>query len=461
VSTRSAARPAGIDALHAMWTSPEARFTCSGFHFDAVSGLAHLGYRLSGAGEVLEFTETVRVPLSGPLDAERAALLDDVLALLHAVAGVSYYKGVAPPTVDLGGHAFTPAELEFVAGVYRNGMREFAYVNDLPSALEPELVHTAPAPAVASRAPESASRPLVPCGGGKDSIVTLEALLRSGRRPISFAVNPKQWITDVMATAGTDAVTAQRTIDPLLLELNAAGARNGHVPVTAINSLIAVATALAVGAGPVVMSNESSASIPNLTWHGVEVNHQWAKSLEAERLLAAALASRAVPVGYFSLLRHLNEVQIAELFAHVSGYDASMTSCNRAFTMDAAAGTRWCRNCPKCRFVFLVLAPFVERARLLAIFGGDVLDDPAQVDGYRRLLGIDGARPFECVGDVDESLALLRRVSEDPQWSGTAVVRALSPSLAGVPTPAWSEVLQRRADSLAPAGWRETLDALG
>jgi hypothetical protein len=129
--------------------------------------------------------------------------------------------------------------------------------------------------------------------------------------------------------------------------------------------------------------------------------------------------------------------------------------------MAAAPGARWCRDCPKCRFVFLVLAPFLDRDRLTAIFGGNVLDDAAQVEGYRRLLGLAGARPFECVGDVDESLALLRRVGNDPQWSDTAVLRALLPGLGDVSTPPWSEVLQRRAPSLAPANWRETLDALG
>jgi hypothetical protein len=396
------------------------------------------------------------------LPVERLVPLTSALSLLHAVAGVSYYKAVAPQIVDLGSHAYTAEELDFVAGVYRQGLREFAYTNDLEAALHPSFEHVAVAPAVTQPvAASEGTRPLVPCGGGKDSIVTIEALRRSGYRPITFAVNPKQWIDAVLARAGTDSVFAQRTIDPLLLELNAAGARNGHVPVTAINSLIAIATALAVGAGPVVMSNESSASIPNLVWHGAEVNHQWSKSLEAEQLLGAALASRGVPVRYFSLLRHLNEVQIAELFAHATGYDDAMTSCNRAYTMAAAPGARWCRDCPKCRFVFLVLAPFLDRDRLTAIFGGNVLDDAAQVEGYRRLLGLAGARPFECVGDVDESLALLRRVGNDPQWSDTAVLRALLPGLGDVSTPPWSEVLQRRAPSLAPANWRETLDALG
>jgi hypothetical protein len=446
-----------------MWGSPDARFSCSDLAFDRSTGTVSLGYRLSGGGHEFAFTETVRIPVTDALTTERRAVLPSVLALLHAVAGVSYYKAVAPPTIDLGSYRFTAAELAFIEGAYRQGMREFAYTNDLPAALTPRLEHVEP---VAPAAPSAATDPdpgdtvaLVPCGGGKDSIVTLEALVRSGCRAVSFAVNPKGWIRAVMAKSGTEVAVAERILDPLLLDLNSVGARNGHVPVTAINSLIAVAAALATGAGAVVMSNESSASIPNLVWQGVEVNHQWAKSLEAERLLAAALDGRGNPVRYFSLLRHLNEVQIAELFSHVSGYDDAVTSCNRAFTTSAAADARWCRDCPKCRFVFLVLAPFIPRARLTAIFGGDVLDDPSQVQGYRRLLGLGGARPFECVGDVDESLALLRRVGESPEWAETAVVRALRPEVTGA-VPPWDDVLGRTASSMAPERWRRALDAL-
>ena len=73
---------------------------------------------------------------------------------------------------------------------------------------------------------------------------------------------------------------------------------------TAINSFIAVATSVLHGLGPVVMSNERSASDPNLIWIGHEINHQWSKSIEAEGLLRAAIAGQAgLADSYFSLLR--------------------------------------------------------------------------------------------------------------------------------------------------------------
>ncbi len=64
------------------------------------------------------------------------------------------------------------------------------------------------------------------------------------------------------------------------------------------------------------MSNERSASDPNLIWNGHEVNHQWSKGVAAEGLLRAAVTAHAgLTEPYFSLLRSLSELHIAQLFA--------------------------------------------------------------------------------------------------------------------------------------------------
>ena len=53
-------------------------------------------------------------------------------------------------------------------------------------------------------------------------------------------------------------------------------------------TLLAAVAAVASGRGGVVMSNEHSASVANLRWGDLEVNHQWSKSWHAEQLLAEA-----------------------------------------------------------------------------------------------------------------------------------------------------------------------------
>ncbi|GIJ12707.1 hypothetical protein Van01_59210 [Micromonospora andamanensis] len=423
-------------------------FTFPSYSIDLSTGEALFDYALTGPDGEQRFTEviTLPVPEESPSDAAVAAL-GRVLELLHVVAGVSYYKTAAPGQLVLPA-PLGPAAVEFVRAVYTKGLAEYAYRNQLPHVLE--LTPRVPGGRVkpAAEYDNSDRRPLSAVGGGKDSIVSLEALRRAGLDPVPFSVNPNHVIKAVNAASGLPALAARRRIDPVLFELNAAGARNGHIPVTAINSLIAVATAVLHGLGPVVMSNERSASDPNLIWNGHEINHQWSKGVEAEGLLRAALAEHAgLAEPYFSLLRPLSELHIARLFATIDRYDDVVTSCNAAFKLRDAS-ERWCRDCPKCRFVFLALAPFMSRERITHIFGGDLLADEAQIPGYRELLGIDGHKPFECVGEVEESVVALSLLAQQPEWRDAPVVTAL---VAALPDEAWSTAATSDTFTPAPA----------
>ncbi|WP_408665546.1 hypothetical protein [Jatrophihabitans sp.] len=444
-------------------------FSCAGLRVDTASGEVALDYLLSGgSGPPITFTERLLFPVPpGELSHVRREAFHAVLRLLHAVAGVSYFKAAAPATIDLGATAsFTAAELAYIRAVYLHGLREFAYQNDLPAVLSTRFtaggLEPVPAPDTSTRPGDPSwfsadSRPLVPCGGGKDSIVSTEAMIRSGRDPVAFAVNPNHIIEGVVRASGLELLKVTRTLDRRLFQLNRLGVYNGHVPVTAVNSLIAVACSILHGLGPVVMSNESSASSPNLQWLGEPVNHQWSKSADAEQALQAALQSRLAVSGlYFSLLRHLNEMQIARMFCQSTAYDDVLTSCNNAYTIDRQATRRWCRDCPKCRFVFLALAPFAGVERLVAIFGANLLEDEAQLPGYRALLGIGSHKPFECVGEIEESQAAVVRLGELAPWREAVVVQRLLSEIDG-PLPPWSDVLNRRAPSFAPQGFLSSL----
>jgi UDP-N-acetyl-alpha-D-muramoyl-L-alanyl-L-glutamate epimerase len=421
-----------------------AAFEFPGRAFDPGTGVATFDYRLTGPAGDERFTETITFPApSGGFD---AAAFERVLELLHLVAGVSYYKAAAPPRL-VAPAPLGPAAVALVEAVYTDGLAEYAYRNQLPHVLSLSL--SVPPGDVLPLAVRDTSgrRPLSAVGGGKDSIVTLEALREGGFDPVPFAVNPNWVIEAVFAASGLAPLSARRALDPRLFALNRAGALNGHIPVTAINSLIAVGTAVLHGLGPVVMSNERSASDPNLIWNGHEVNHQWSKGVAAEGRLRAALSEHAGLVDpYFSLLRTLSELHIAQLYAPITRYDAVMTSCNAAFKLHDPSA-RWCGHCPKCRFVFLALAPFVARDRLVGIFGADLLDDPAQVPGYLEIFGIDAHKPFECVGEVEESVVALGRLRDDPQWRDAAVVKAL---VAAVPPEAWAA--SHAAAVLTPGG---------
>jgi hypothetical protein len=188
---------------------------------------------------------------------------------------------------------------------------------------------------------------------------------------------------------------------------------------------VALLTAALNGLDAVAMANERSASAGNVSWDGVEVNHQFSKGLCAERLLSAAAAEAEGPQ-LFSILRPASELAIARAFARIERYHPAFTSCNAIFRIDPALrAASWCCDCPKCRFVYLALAPFSAPADLREVFGRDLLDEDGQFDGFALLTATGGHKPFECVGEEQESIAAIRLLADDPRWSGHRVVRRL------------------------------------
>lgn len=401
--------------------SQYATFRFTGWSLDEASATVTLRYALDDA---VHFAERIRLPSGAPpLDASRRAALRAVLELLHQVAGVSYWKAAAPRALEIG--PLSERRARFLTDVYVSGLGEYGYRNGIDVA---ERIRFAGDPAV--RAPETALEPtgraLVLVGGGKDSVVALETMRSTGADVTLFSVGDPTAIAATARVSGLERLIARRLIAPELLQANADGALNGHVPVTAVVSLIALATAVLHGFDEVVLANERSASQGNLEWHGREVNHQWSKGLGFERALRDLLAHEVTPsVAYFSLLRSSSELGIARAFARLPDYHPVFTSCNAAFVLDERRrASTWCGDCPKCRFVSLALAPFLDPAALGAIFGADLLDDDRQTTEFLALCGFEADKPFECVGEREESVAAFRMLAADPRWAGHAVVRA-------------------------------------
>jgi hypothetical protein len=375
-----------------------------------------LDYRIahvSTVGPVERFTETITLPgVASPVevgDGFRA-----LARLLALTAATSYYKALVPGTISVAG-GLTEAERHFLAEVIKGGLAEFAYRNDLPAALFPTIQARAlPLVERSETAATAHTRALVAVGGGKDSIVTLESVRRVADVTL-FSVNSYEPITRTAEASGLELVQARRVLDRRLFALNEAGAHNGHVPVTAVNSIIACLIALRGGFDTVVFANEASSSYGNLEWHGVEVNHQWSKGLGFEGMLRDLVSPWGVD--YVSFLRPLTELAIVRRFASLPYLDV-FTSCNRAFHLDASRRRNWCGECPKCTFVFLMLSPFVPAAQMQAIFGKDLFADAALRPLFLDLLAIgDGHKPFECVGEPSECRAAYTLLQAHPDWS--------------------------------------------
>jgi hypothetical protein len=273
---------------------------------------------------------------------------------------------------------------------------------------------------------------LVLTSGGKDSVVTLETLKAAGRRFDCLLLNPTQAALDVAKQALGNGIEGEarhgrmiivrRTIDKRLLELNAAGYLNGHTPFSALLAFLGVTVAALFGYRRVIVSNERSAEEATTEYLGEPINHQYSKTFEFESSFREYSRKYLSPeIEYLSLLRPLYELQIAQRFSRYSQYFSIFRSCNRG-----QATNSWCGRCSKCSFVYTSLYPFVEREQMLKIFGKDLFEWDGAVPVLRELLGLDAAKPFECVGTKEETLAAMHLCVEKYKEQSLALPPALA-----------------------------------
>lgn len=433
------------------------------YQYDPAQSTLSLRYRFSEGPHFEENLLFDFVPRQ--LSVAESQALDRIFRLIFLLSGVSYYKAFIPKTLICEPFALDQRTAEFLCKFYEKGLAEFAFRNGI--SLHGHLqFRAALGGATTPLALDLPRRTCVPVGGGKDSIVTIECLKRSGAPLVLFSLGDAQPINACIAAAKLPFVRVHRRLDAALLKLNEAGALNGHVPITGILSAIALACAVLSGFDAIIMSNEHSASAPNLKSGGLEINHQFSKSLEFEQDFADYVRRAISPsIAYFSLLRPFSEIEIARRFSQYPGYFGIFRSCNTAFRQSPAArGREWCCDCPKCRFVFLALSPFIAKPELIGIFGRNLLDEETQQAGFAELCGVQEHKPFECVGETSESAAVMSYLGSHPDWRGDRVVRQLSedfPSLRDHDPARYRSLFEVKHPHRVPDSYRAMLDAGG
>jgi UDP-N-acetyl-alpha-D-muramoyl-L-alanyl-L-glutamate epimerase len=415
------------------------RFLYDGFAIDPAASVVTGRYATAG------HTFTERFTFAGGGDWTDPAVVAAV-RILYLLAGVSYYKTSAAPLIDLGDLATTASERHFLYSYYVNGLGEFAYRNGLDLRGLRLRGPDAPSGPPVAYEPDP-DRPLIPFGGGLDSIVTVESVAGDHPGAALCVVEPPgerfAAIEGAAAVTGLPVRRIERRIDPLVRRSAELGFLNGHVPVTAIITAAALVAAVLERRDAVVLSNEWSASVPTVVADGVAVNHQWSKGEVFEQAFGDLVLSTLGPgISVFSYLRPRSELWVAQQFARLSRYHGAFRSCNRAFHQDPAQRLdHWCGRCDKCCFIDLVLAPFLGPAELGAVFAGDEpLENPANEERFRALLGLgEGAKPFECVGDTEECRAATLLAAQREDRVGNELLAGLRAELTGVATAAAPE----------------------
>ncbi len=434
-------------------------------HFASHGHSARFSYRLSGDQVTpIDFEERVDWPLALPAPDPQQPAVYRGLRNLHRMLGISYYKTCCPREIVLHGEPMSGEEADFWELVYTNGLGEFFYRNGL----DPRGRVSFPRQGrdqEAIRLPEpTTERGLLLIGGGKDSAVSYEIIRESGVPVDLFSLGSAPWIKRSAAAFGAPHRVVGRHLDPKLFALNASGAYNGHIPISACIAFVSQLMAVVGGYRAVISSNERTASYGNLVWHDLEINHQWSKGLAFEQAFQHFQRRQLVNgPDYFSLLRPLSELAICGLFARRMRYFNSFTSCNANFQLgDTSQTPRWCGTCPKCVFVYLMLAPHLGEGRLHPIFGANLLANAAILPTIEELSGVRGHKPFECVGTPEEVLAALSHLDRQGRLRDTpvqALYDAVLRDRVADPIGLWQAQLQPGAEAALSEIWRSRLDA--
>jgi len=245
---------------------------------------------------------------------------------------------------------------------------------------------------------------LVPVGGGKDSLVTLSLIKESNYQANSFILNNNRVVKTAfessLAAGFNKPMVADRFIDKKLTSLAKESYLNGHVPFSLYLAFVTTLGAVVGNYKYIAVSNESSANEESLVYLGRKINHQYSKSYDFEVAFNNyAKKYLAKNVEYFSFLRPLLEIQIVKLFSKKPQFYKVFSSCNVSLVQNK---TGWCGKCSKCIFVFIMIYSFISKDQAISIFGSNLFEDSSFIQELRFLTGLEGQKPFECVGTKEE-----------------------------------------------------------
>ena len=295
--------------------------------FDPKKGRIDLKYSLDTQ---IQCTETIQFPRENYQMPADSQTFNSALSALHLIGGISYYKTCCPESIEIRTKPLSSPQANFWNSVYENGLGEFAYKNGLN--LWGKIRFPSTSNTARGKSENEIRKPrklLVPLGGGKDSIVTIEKLRAEGNDITLFRIGRHPLIDALVKALGFPCITVDRKLSAELFRLNAEGALNGHVPITAYLSFLSVVVAELYGFDGVVLSNERSANEGNIEHFGKMINHQWSKSAEAEEMIQRYIHDFVdSKIALLNPLRELSELQIVGEFVKFPQYFELFTSCN-------------------------------------------------------------------------------------------------------------------------------------
>jgi UDP-N-acetyl-alpha-D-muramoyl-L-alanyl-L-glutamate epimerase len=396
-------------------------FTFGSYKVDTKRSVITFTYRVQfKSGLTKTFTDRLFFPNVKQEHWEKVpkAVLEPTLQALLLMIGINYWQAFPTKNMIIEGFTLTRDQARFWDSLYLNGLAEFFYLMkiDFRDLIAFPFDDSKPAP-TATRF-ERPARALLLNGAGKDSILSAEMLKASGTPFDFFAFAPTPAHRRVAKLVGAKTITVSRRRDPWLDAI-----MQGAYPSVSTFTFIATLLAELLGYDSLVFSNERSADFGNLEYLGLPVNHQWCKSSEAEKQINNYVQSYITPdISTQSLLRNYSELEIVKRFVRYPKYLHDVTSCNTYFWLPRlhqmlVRKNYWCNSCPKCVFLFACFSAFLPKKEVTKIFGANLYTKRRLRLLFRSILGIEGFKPLDCVGEPEEMILAMHYASRTKDYS--------------------------------------------
>jgi UDP-N-acetyl-alpha-D-muramoyl-L-alanyl-L-glutamate epimerase len=406
-------------------------FTFGAYNVDVARSIITFTYRVEfQSGRVKTYTDQLFFKDVAPELWKKVpkAVLEPTLQALLLMIGINYWCVFPTSDIRIEGFSLTRTQARFWDSLYLNGLGEFFYNMQIDFhnliAFPYDASATDPVPARFERTAEQPGRSLLLNGAGKDSILSAEMLKASGTLFDFFAFAPTPAHKRIATLVGAKNIKVSRRRD---LRINATMSWFGMssaYPSVSTFTFIATLLAELLGYNSIIFSNERSADFGNLVYLGLPVNHQWCKSSEAEKLINDYISCYITPdISTSSLLREYSELEIVRRFVRYPQYLRYVTSCNTYFWLPRPVQLLsrkgyWCNQCPKCVFLFACFTAFLPKKETVDIFGADLYAKKRLSPLFRRILGIEGFKPLDCVGEPEEMILAMHQAAMRREYAG-------------------------------------------
>lgn len=342
---------------------------------------------------------------------------DFVNSLFFHIAAFELNKlgSLKPDYVDFGDYTrYQTREFDLLwKKIFKNVWAQWRYENSFTDYYCPKFVSSGDEEdqipvTISSTYPEVLSF----CGGGKDSLVQMK-ILEGGEIPFDsvgysvsiYGSHSKQHnlLQGLIEHLSPENHQQQWIFSDFLesptLELYSELEPNSLLAAETPSSIFAnLPLALSEGYTSIVLGHERSADRGQAYWEaiGEEINHQWGKSYEAERLLNSYIQNNLLDnFQFYSVLKPIYDPVIFNLLRRHENAIPNTHSCN--------IDKPWCCRCPKCAYVWANYMAYLPVSLVNDMFSENLFDLPENHLSFRRMLGLEERLPFECIGQMQEA----------------------------------------------------------